>query len=192
MNEPEEVKKMYNRTHGLSDPGEQKNRGYNWTVDKHNFVFGKPDNIETDGAKKSLRTDLLEANYPKTRIVDKRLEDYRQATSDVVGCGKFRGMMKCDLDPSHTFGKKSIIGDNWNVAKCLSGDPEEKNDKHYEPDPDLGKSVLHRTKLQSLKPKENEQGRTYGVPSVRIDLQKKQFMSVTNNTVYYFNIELWG
>ncbi len=182
---------MYNRTHGLSDPGEQKDRGYNWPVDKHNFVFGKGDNMEADGAKKSLRADLLEANYPKTKIIDKRLEDYRQATSDVVGCSKFRGMMKCDIDPNHTFGKKSIIGDNWNVAKCMSGDID-KGDKHYETDPDLGKSVLHRSKLQNVKPMEYDNNRTFGVPSVRVDLQKKQFMSVTNNTVVIINIEFWG
>ncbi len=181
---------MYNRTHGLSDPGEQKNRGYNWTVDKHSFVFGKPDNMEADGAKKSLRMDLLEANYPKTKIIDKRLEDYRQATSEVVGRGKFRGMMKGDLEPNHTFGKKSIVGENWNVAKCLNGDPDEKNDKHYETDPDLGKSLLHRSKLQNVQPREHDTSRKYGIPSVRVDLPKKQFMSVTDNTVLYFNSEL--
>ena len=178
------MKKLYSRTHGLSEPGEQKDRNYSWKVDKTNFVFGRPDNIEIDGAKKSLRIEFLDSTYPKTKIIDKRLEDYRQATVDVVGRGKFRGMMNVNLDENHVFGKKSIVGENWNVGKCISGDPDEKKEEHYNPDPDLGKNVLYRSKLSSLKPRNVNSGRIFGVPSVREDL-KKTFVSINDNTVLF-------
>jgi hypothetical protein len=183
LNEPEDVKKLYTRTHGHTDPGEQKDRNYNWPVNKTTYVFGKPQGIEMDGAKKSLRTDFLEADYPKTRVVEKRLEDFRQATSDMIGRSKFRGTLNPSLDDNHVYGKKSIIGDNWNASKCVHGDPEEKALKHLTPDPDLGKSILHRSKLSAVQPNIVPSDRVFGVPSVRVDLPQKKFTSINNNTV---------
>jgi hypothetical protein len=163
---------MYNKTHGLSEPGEQKKRYYKWNFDKDNHVFGKYEPIERDGTKKSLRNDYLEADYPKTRIVDKRLEDFRQATTDMVGKIKFKGSLNPNLDADHTYGVKTIIGENWNVARCIHGDPEEKNEKHFTSDSDLGKSVLHRSKLQYLIPNVPPSDKVFGVPSIRADLKK--------------------
>jgi hypothetical protein len=177
------VKKLYTKTHGLTDPGEQKDRNYNWPVDKNQHVFGRPQGIEMDGAKKSLRTDFLEADHPKTRIVDKRLEDYRQATNDMLGRGKFRGTLHPSIDENHVFGKKSIIGENWNASKCMHGDPEEKNSKHYASDPDLGRSTLYRSKLTVVKPNTVPDDKVFGVPSVRHDLPPKKFTSINDNTV---------
>jgi hypothetical protein len=188
IEEPEEAKKLYTRTHGLTDPGEQKDRQYNWNVDKHEYVFGKPDPIEMDGAKKSLRTDFMEANYPKTRIVDKRLEDFRQATSDMVGRGKFKGTLHPDIKEDHVFGCKTIVGENWNVGKCIHGDPEDKNQRHFESDPDLGKSVLHRSKLVTVRPKENPiSDKMFGIPSIRYDLNKREKTSICDINVLKYN-----
>jgi len=37
------------------------------------------------------------------------------------------GQGKPPVDESHAFGIKNLVGpDNWNAAKCLSGDPNEK------------------------------------------------------------------
>lgn len=119
LEEPKSVKDLYNKTHGLTDPGQQKDRHYKWNVDKNNFVFGKSQPLEVDGTKNSLRTDMLEAEYPKTKIVSKRLEDFKKATSDVVGKSKFKGTMNPNIDEDHTFGAKTIIGENWNVGKYL-------------------------------------------------------------------------
>jgi len=119
LEEKEPVKKLYQKTHGLSDPGEQKDRNYNWPVDKHNHVFGKTEPIEYEGTKKCLNSDFLEANYPKTKIVSKRLEDFRQATSDVVGRSKFKGTLSEKIEPNHSFGVKSLLGNNWNVGKLI-------------------------------------------------------------------------
>lgn len=182
MVEPEEVKTLYNKSHGLTDPGEQKKRNYTWYVDKDNHVFGKPEAMEFDGAKKSLCNDFLESQYPKTVVANKRLEDFRQATSDMVGRSKFKGTLHPSIDENHTFGAKSVLGGNWNVAKCIHGDPEEKTSKHLEPDLDLGKPTLHRSKLQNAQPKDIDPEKTFGVPSIRNDLKRGK-VSVADLTV---------
>lgn len=186
LNESEEVKRLYNKTHGLTDPGEQMNRNYNWNLDKANHVFGKPEPVEWDGAKKSLMSDNLEGAFPKTVIAEKRLEDFRQATSDMVGRGKFRGALHADIKDDHTFGVKSVLEGNWNVAKCLNGDPNLINEKSLEHDPDLGKNILHRSKLTNAQPKELDPHKTFGVPSIRYDLKQRTKPSVSDLTVKIF------
>jgi len=117
IRETQEVKNLYNKTHGLTDPGQQKERNYNWHVDKHNHVFGYQFDKEVDGAKKSLQTDYLNTNYPKTVIAKKSFEDFRQANNEMLGKSKFRGALNHNLPDDHTYGKESIIGANWNVGK---------------------------------------------------------------------------
>jgi len=41
--EKQDIAKMYNKTHGNFGPGEQRNREYNWSVDKasHRFGYGE-------------------------------------------------------------------------------------------------------------------------------------------------------
>jgi len=179
------VKSQYKKSHWLSDPGEQINRDYKWNVDKNTHVFGKPQAREVDGCKKSLENDLLDASYPKTIIVNKRLEDFRQAYSDMIGKTKFKGTLNSSINENNTFGFNKVSGSDWDVAKCLHGDPNEKTEKHLEPDPDLGKSFLYKSKLQNLHPKTPDPNRTYGVPSIRFDLKKNitNLNSVTNYTV---------
>lgn len=102
----------YAKTHGHTEPGEQKNREYNWPVDKTRFVFGKPQPIELDGCKKSLRTDKLESEFPLTKLIDKRLEDYRQASTQQLGISTFKGTMRSDLPDDFRFGVKTNIVSN--------------------------------------------------------------------------------
>jgi hypothetical protein len=186
---------LYNKTHGLTDPGQQKNRNYKWNIDKDNFVFGKEEIREFDGTKKSLESDYLEANYPKSKIVDKRLEDFRQATGDVVGRSKYRGALHPSVDENFVFGAFKTSED-WNAAKCIYGDPEQKTDKYFEADPDLGKSLHNRTRLKNLQPITYDGKRTFGVPSIRYDLNKTK-TSISDNIVklklfYLINfLELW-
>ena len=178
LNETEETKRMYKTTHGLTDPGEQTNRHYNWSVDKNKHTFGLPQEKEYNGAKKSLMTDLLESQYPKTNIVTKRLEDYRKATTEVMGKTKYKGTVDPNLDEEFTFGVPSIknVQDQWNIGKCLQGDVHVNNQN----DTDLGRSVLHRSKLPSRQPKDFDPNKTFGVPSVREDLPKKRNVSVND------------
>jgi hypothetical protein len=181
VKESEEVKKLYLKTHGLNDPGQQKDRNYNWYVNKDNFVFGKGDLREYEGAKKSLESDYVEANYPKSKIVDKRLEDFRQATSDMVGKGKFRGTLHPSIDENFVFGV-SKCNDRWNARKCVQGNLEENAQKFLESDVDLGKSLHHRNKIKNIVPKEYDGERTFGIPSIRSDLKRTR-SSITDKKV---------
>ena len=54
LNEPDDVKTLYYKTHGLTDPGEQSTRFYNWNFDPKKHKFGFFQEKEIDGAKKSL------------------------------------------------------------------------------------------------------------------------------------------
>ena len=184
LSEPEEAKKLYRKTHGLTDPGEQKDREYQWKFDPKEHVFGLGQEKEIDGAKKSLMTDNLTNPYPQTKIVGKRLEDYRQATEDMLGRSKFRGTLSDKLEPDHTFGKKSQLGDAWNAGRCINGDKTTVTAKSLEPDPDLGRDVHYAQKLKALQPIKRDPNKVYGIPSIRSDLPKKDFVSVCDLNNY--------
>ena len=105
INEKPEDKKRYLKTHNLSDPGYQKDREYNWPVDKHNYVFGKPQVLEFGGTEKSLKSDFLEGLYPKTKIVEKRYDDFTTASKNLVGRAKFHGSLHHSIDADFVFGR---------------------------------------------------------------------------------------
>lgn len=126
-----------------------------------------------------MKTDFQEGIFPKTKLVEKRLEDFRNATENLIGKSKFKGSIKDDIDSDYIFGLRSIKGDDhWNLGKCLHGDPNNRNSSLFEPDRDLGKSVIFKSKLNSIQPKEYDQSRIFGVPSIRYDLPKKRNASV--------------
>jgi hypothetical protein len=179
----EEQKKNYEITHGNCEPGHQKNREYNWyEIDKKSHAFGKPQKREYDGAKNSLITDYADAQYPKTILVEKRLEDFRQATDDLIGKSRYKGSMNPDIDDDHIYGKPSIkLNDMWNGGKCIYGDIN--NPVLFEEDKDLGRSVTHKSKLSSIKPKEYDPNKIFGLPSIRYDLAKKKNISIKDNKV---------
>lgn len=126
-------------------------------------------------------SDYVESAYPKTKIVEKRLEDFRQATEDMLGTTKYKGTLNDNIPEDHIFGVKSIKDEesNWNAGKCLYGEAG----KIIEPDKDLGRSILHRSRLSARQPREYLPEKTFGVPSVRYDLPKKKNVSVNDITV---------
>lgn len=76
-------------------------------------------------------TENLTNTYPQTKIVGKRLEEYRQATEDMLGKSKFWGTLSEKIEPEHTFGKKSQLGDVWNAGRCINGDKTTVKKNHY-------------------------------------------------------------
>ena len=180
LKEKDDVKKLYYKTHGVTDPGEQSMRGFKFGFDPNDHKFGLFQEKEIDGVKKSLLTDYLYNPYPQTKLVGKRLEDYRQATGDLLGKSKFLGTLVakfyCD---DHTFGKGSNFKD-WNASKCIHGDETTVNNKILEPDVDLGRDVHWKNKIKNLQPSQRDLNRVYGVPSIRDDLPKKQLKSVSD------------
>lgn len=185
LNENPEVKKLYNKTHGYTDPGQQKDREYvNLPFDQKEHRYGYVESHEKDGASKSLNTDGLFAPYPRTKIVDKRLEDFRQANENMLGISKFGGALSSNIPLDHTFGKKSELGDAWNVGRCINGDGSTVTSQSMQVDPDLGRDRRYASKLQNMKPIERDPNKIYGIPSIRSDLKKKNFVSVCDLNNY--------
>ena len=185
LKEPDDVKKLYYKTHGLTDPGEQSTRFYKWNFDPKEHKFGYFQEKEIDGAKKSLMTDTLKNPYPQTKLVGKRLEDFRQATEDMLGKSKFHGSLNPKFyDENHTFGKECKLGDEWNAGRCIHGDETTVTPKSVASDIDLGRDHHYSYKLKNLQPIERDLNKTYGVPSIRRDLPAKKLKSVCDNNNY--------
>ena len=185
LTEPDDVKKLYYKTHGLTEPGEQSTRYYKWNFDPKKHKFGRFQGKEYDGAKKSLMCDTLYAPYPQTKLVGKRLEDYRQATKDLLGKSKYYGTLTPKFqDENQIFGKKSKLGDAWNAGRCIHGDESTVTPKSVEADEDLGRDFRYSYKLKTLRPVERDINKTYGVPSIRRDLPVKKIKSVSDMKNY--------
>jgi hypothetical protein len=186
LTETQDTKRLYNKTHGHTEPGEQRNRNYDWNIDKDNHVFGRPQVREFDGAKNTLMSDRQEGNFPKTVLVNKRSEDYRQATNDMLGKGKFRGTMNEQVvnNEGFAFGIRTINDGNdvWNVGKLIHGNVN--SQREVDPDIDLGKSTTYKSKLKTQVPHTPDPRRSFGVPSIRNDIPKKTKESFTNKMVH--------
>ena len=177
LKEEDDVKKLYYKTHGVTDPGEQSKRGFKFGFDPDEHKFGYNQEKEIDGVKKSLRNDFLYNPYPQTKLVGKRLEDYRQATEDLLGRGKYLGTLAPKFyNDEHTFGKSSNF-EEWNAARCIHGDETTVSEESLSPDVDLGRDVHWKNKIKSLQPSQRDINRIYGVPSIRNDLPKKELKS---------------
>lgn len=161
------------------DPGVQKERAYNWNVDKTAHRFGYAEQKVLNGASHSLHPERKAGAFPKTVIVKKTVEDFKQVAHDILGKPKNLGQGKPPIPDDHTFGVSTIGNDAWNAAKCIHGEPTE---KELEPDFDLGRS----TKLGCRNEVRNEKDidRTFGVPTIRLDIPYKEKKSVADHQNY--------
>lgn len=136
--EAPDVAAQYLKTHGDYAPGQQKERGYNWPVDKSNHRFGYVENErELNGAAKCVQPERFGSNFPQTIILKKTVEDYIEVTKDELGKPKNLGQA---ADAQKVFGVKTKRVEDesaWNAALCIHGDPS--SQKEIEPDKDLGK-----------------------------------------------------
>lgn len=71
---------MYNKTHGNFAPGEQKDRNYNWPVNKAQHRFGYGEQKFPNGAAMAIHNERFESAFPKTVIVKKTVEDHKAVT----------------------------------------------------------------------------------------------------------------
>lgn len=160
-------------------PEEEKDKYYHLNFNKNQQTYGFNEEKELEGVKKSLMTDTLSNPYPITKIVDKRLEDFRQATEDMVGKSKYKGTLNPNLNEDHIFGYRNNL-EKWNAAKCIHGDSALIQKNVFEPDVDLGKDSHYKEKIKNKMPSLKNPNKVYGVPSIRNDLPKKPFVSVTD------------
>ena len=173
--ESQKTKDLYYKSHLVTEPGEQNTRFYDWkktNINPNNHIFGVKQSGELDGVKKSILQDNLKNPFPQTIIVNKREEDFKQATNNLLGKSKFRGTLnqRYALDPDHTYGKTKLEKDGWNVAKCIYGDSKTITAEKVKPDIDLGKSSALKKKYFTKKLPNLSVDRVFGVPTIRCDL----------------------
>jgi len=181
--ETKEVKALYKRTHGSTDPGEGLDRKYDWpeyVKDNPIFRFGhaNPTAAQGAGAKSALSMDCGQEplSVPGTLVVKDTLATFQEVTSDQLGAS--RNLMQLHshrgLPPHHAFGKPTT-SDPVSAGSLIRGGYSKEEQR---PDADLGKCLLQGRRNYETDPR--------GVPSVRFDkvappLEKR---SVANGTNY--------
>lgn len=167
LGEDEEVHSRYVKTHGDFAPGEMVNRKYAWPEEvsgnpHFRFGAGSVSSAAKDGQgiKDCINMDReVGEEMPKTRIVQRTLEDARHVKNDAIGRVKNFGTGKPPVPPGHAFGARSAYGGTaW---ECITGNYSVEEQL---PDKDLGRCTKpgRRNIPQSRE-------RVYGVPSVRFD-----------------------
>ena len=162
-----------------NDPAVQKERQYNWNMDKAKHSFGYAEAKVLNGAAYSLHPERKDGAFPKTVIVKKTVEDFKAVTHDILGKSKNLGQGKPPIDEEQPFGVSSVGGDPWNAAKCIHGEPTE---KEILPDNDLGRS----TKVGCRNEVRNDEdlNRVFGTPTIRLDIPYKEKKSVADHQNY--------
>jgi hypothetical protein len=77
-------------------------------------------------------------------------------------------------------GAKNLqAGNHWNAARCIHGEP---NERELLPDHDLGKAT--KPNCRNVVRKEEDKHRSFGVPTLRMDIPGKKFRSVADYQNY--------
>jgi len=174
--EKEEAKDLYIRSHGNYQPGQQRNRNYNWTssnINPKEHVFGTTEkNRLRDGV--SLCMDpRKDPAVPKTRITSKQVQDTKNL-KDQLGRARNLGHGPRNLAPNHSFGVKGAV-DDWDAAACIAGDYSVEEQM---PDKDLGVSATPGWRNVTT------DSRGFGTPTVRVDVSAPTKRSISDNQNY--------
>lgn len=176
--EKEENRKQYIKSHGWYEAGEQKDRGYNWPVDKNEFRFGKKEALIPNEAYYILNPDDSKNTFPQTKIVQKNLDDYKNFKDEPLGKPKNLGQIMPTFDENFVFGKSLQTKDPWNAAKCIRGEATYQEAKL---DSGLGKSTKFGTRNLT---KSGDEDRVFGTPTIRTDILKPIKKSVADPNNY--------
>ena len=176
--EDPDTKNLYYRSHGSTDAGEQIKRNYNWNLDKDQHRFGRPVPKQPNGVGQCLNSDTFSSNNPKSTIVKKTVEDFKFTNDDELGKPKNLRTGKPPVKEDHTFGISTKPSGEWNVPKCIVGEPSE---RELQPEPNLGVST--RLGFRNV-PKPGDEGRHFGVPTIRKDIPYKKERSLADTYNY--------
>ncbi|KAG2450939.1 hypothetical protein HYH02_004212 [Chlamydomonas schloesseri] len=174
---------MYTRSHQDFQPGEQRRRDYNWAaagIDPAQHRFGTVDKSGVgDGVRKALQPGLDPSLQPP-KVLPKLHEDFKATATDYLGRPRQLGTGdRPQLGPDHAFGQPSMRkGREPGVGELLTGRFAA---EEQAPDADLGKSLREGFRNQ---PKPGDEGRSFGVPTIRTDVRLPKLRSVANACNY--------
>lgn len=167
---------MYLKSHGSFEPGEQKNREFEWNVNPAEYRFGK-------GEKNPVHNEMYQVMHPEavaesfkqTKFVKTNYDDFVNFKDDKLGKPRNLGQTT-NLPADFRYGVK-LSTNEWGVGKCITG---EASFKEVEDDSGLGKS----NKIGSRNvTRQGDENRIFGVPSIRTDVVKPKNLSVANSMV---------
>mmetsp|Transcript_27861 Transcript_27861/g.63019 ORF Transcript_27861/g.63019 Transcript_27861/m.63019 type:complete len:431 (-) Transcript_27861:504-1796(-) len=182
LNVTEEQKEMYKLSHYAYEPGEQKNRKYDWQkagIDPVTHVFGATAEIDyKDGVAKAFNPDLeYDSKVQPTEFMPKSVADFKKVRQDELGKVKNLGLGRHPVPPDYTYGISYKRADDWGAKECIQGNYTEEEQL---PDPDLGRSLRRGCAPDEVLVSE----RTFGVPNVRNDIKPPKFQSVADSKNY--------
>ena len=180
MPETEQIRQIYLKSHQDYDPGEQKKRPYDWKVDPTDFRFGMvAKNIIHNEMKQVMAPEASSDQFPETKLIKKNLNDFFDKKDNKLG--KPANLGQKQLGSDHIYGMR-IEANEWDAGKCLKGDA---NEYDVRQDDDLGRC----SKIGSRNiPKQGDENRLFGVPSIRYDIQKPERQSVADPNVQSYVI----
>ena len=77
---------------------------------------------------------------------------------------------------------KNIAGsEHWNAARCIHGEP---NEKELQPDADLGKT--NKSGCRNVVRKPEDEARMFGTPTIRTDIPYREKRSIADYNVSLF------
>jgi len=171
--EDPEARELYKRTHGDYEPGEQRTRGYDWGGrDPRGMVFGRPP-APHDGAE--VARVLAHAGAGGLAVVPATLADFKATHDDTLGAPRSLGYGDRAATAAPA-GLASTRFDELGVEALLKNQaaPED-----LAPDADLGRSL--RPGWRNVT-QPGDEGRRFGVPSVRTDVPAPRTHSLANAT----------
>lgn len=166
--ESEEARRLQIKSHGAYAPGETVDREYCWpeaiSANPH-FRFGIVDGAGISSKGQGVMDALAmerEAGgaHPRTRIVSRTCEDFRQVANDHLGQGSHLGQSVPPVAPGHAFGAAKREVEFSAGALIWGAYPLEEQ----MPDRDLGRC----TKVGN---RNVPTARSLGTPSVRYDIR---------------------
>jgi len=178
LNTDEKAKELYIRSHGMYDAGEQRDRKYQWPFNPNQHVFGKTEKLVHDEGRFCLQPETVEETFPKTQIIKKNVEDFRDYNRDHLGKPKNLAQVNPYVGTDFAFGYKPKDKEPWNVAKCITGEAVFKQNKEEE---SLGRATRHGYRNTTLT---GDEGRVFGVPTIRSDIEKPKMRSVADPNNY--------
>ncbi|EQC36045.1 hypothetical protein SDRG_06782 [Saprolegnia diclina VS20] len=173
FNETPDAKALYKRSHGASDPGEQKNRSYQVPFELSQARFGAL-KVKDDGGVASALNPELDEHVSKLTITSKNVEDMK-STFDQLGRPRNLGFAKpMGENNDHIFGVK-LPKDLASAGECIQGSY---SFEEQQPDADLGRPV-NRGWMNAT-----ADDRAFGVPSIRSDVAPPQKRSLADAQNY--------